>query len=111
MAEATGNLELKTPFGSVSSSGTTVFIVVALALMCGIALWEHYLRGQEHKEMDELIRAENAQTRVKMESLIFTNRLYLFLQKMPKGKEISWQDVPQEYWACMPQTLLDRTIR
>jgi hypothetical protein len=46
-----------------------------------------------------------------MEALICTNRLNLFFQTMPKGKEIAWQDVPQEYWPCMPKTLLDRTIR
>jgi hypothetical protein len=111
MAEPNGNIELKTGFGTIAATGTTVFVVVALALMCGIALWEHYQRRIEHENMTQLVREENALTRVKMDSLICTNRLNLFFQTMPKGKEIAWQDVPQEYWPCMPKNLLDRTIR
>ena len=111
MAEPNGNLELKTGFGTIAASGTTVFVVVALALFCGIALWEHYLRRVEHDNMSELVRVENEATRVKMESLVCTNRLNLFFQTLPKGKEITWQDVPQEYWSCIPKNLIDRTIR
>jgi hypothetical protein len=111
LAEPNGNIELKTGFGTIAATGTTVFVVVALALMCGIALWEHYQRRIEHESMSELVREENASTRVKMDSLICTNRLNLFFQTLPKGREISWQDVPQEYWSCLPKNLLDRTIR
>jgi hypothetical protein len=111
MAEPNGNLELKTGFGTIAATGTTVFVVVALALFTGVALWKNYEQHIEHLNLTQLVRDENALTRVKMEALICTNRLNLFFQTMPKGKEIAWQDVPQEYWPCMPKTLLDRTIR
>jgi hypothetical protein len=111
MAQSNGNLELKTGFGTIAASGATVFVVVALALMCGIALWEHYQRRIEHEDIAELIRTENKLTRTQMESLICTNRLNLFFQTLPKGKELTWQDVPQEYWVCIPRNLIERTIR
>lgn len=111
MTEPNGNLELKTGFGTLAATGTTVFVVVALSLLTGIALYEHMQRRIEHGEIDDLVRSENAITRIKMEALICTNRLNLYFQTIPKGDEISFQKIPQEFWECMPKNLLDRTIR
>jgi hypothetical protein len=111
MAEPNGKIELKTGFGSIAAAGTTVFVVVALSLLTGIALYEHWQRRVEHGELDELVRAENAATRVKMDAIICTNRLNLYFQTIPKGDEISFQKIPNEFWECMPKNLLDRTIR
>lgn len=89
------------------SAAATVFVVVAVSAFMIIAIWEHRERAEEHQRMFALIRAENESVRQKMDNVICTTKLNLFFQTLPKGEPIVWQNIPAEYWACLPKTLID----
>jgi len=95
------------------SAAGTVFIVVALSALTVMGIWEHENRNEEYRALDTLIRAENESVRIKMDAIICTSKLNLFSQTLPKGQIITWQDIPQEYWPCMPKNFIDerKTIR
>jgi hypothetical protein len=90
MAEPqTQSINIKTPFGEISAGGGIVFIVIALSALTGISIWEHYKRSQEHEE------------------ILCGLRLNSFLSTVEKG-EITWENVPAEYWGCLPSSLVYR---
>jgi hypothetical protein len=91
----------------VWSAAGTVFIVVAIAALTVMGIWEHENRQDEHRIVESLIRAENESVRQKMDVVICTGKLNLFFQTLPKGQPIKWQDIPNELWACMPKNLID----
>jgi len=89
------------------SAAGTVFIVVVLAALTTMGVWEHDSRKEEHRILESLIRAENESVRAKMDTLICTTKLNLFAQTLPKGQSISWQDIPREFWPCMPKSFIE----
>jgi hypothetical protein len=89
------------------SAAGTVFIVVVLAALTVMGIWEHDNRKEEHRIIDTLVRQENASVRAKMDQVICTSKLNLFFQTLPKGQVINWQDIPDEYWACMPKNFVE----
>jgi len=95
------------------SAAGTVFIVVVISALTAIAIWEHDNRQEEHQILETLIRTENESVRAKMDQVICTSKLNLFSQTLPKGQAIGWQDIPQEFWPCMPKNFIDerKTIR
>jgi hypothetical protein len=87
MAEPSGDgqrLTVKTAFGEISATGGVTFIVIALLLLTGVALWEHYKRRQEFERLE------------------CTMELNLFMQTIPRGTQLSWNEIPSEYWRCLP---------
>ncbi len=106
-----GSLEFKSRFGTIAAQGATVFVVVSLAILTGIALWEHGLRQEEHKEIQQTIRSEmeliRRQAQENIDALVCTSKLNLFFQTVQKGQSIGWKDIPSEYWPCMPRNLVD----
>jgi hypothetical protein len=95
------------------SAAGTVFIVVAISALTVMGIWEHDNRQEEHAALQALIRSESESVRAKMDAIICTSKLNLFSQTLPKGQAIGWQDIPQEYWPCMPKNFIDerKTIR
>jgi heme/copper-type cytochrome/quinol oxidase subunit 2 len=95
MATNEDQLEVKTGFGSIITHGTTVFIVVALAALTFVALWEHRQRSEEHDEIACLVK------------------LNLFMHTLPKDTPVTWRQIPQDYWPCLPRNIVDseKTIR
>jgi hypothetical protein len=90
MAEANGQkLSVKTGFGEISASGPVVMILVALAMLTGVALWEHYKRRTEFERLECAIN------------------LNLFLQTKPRG-EFHWNEIPTEYWKCLPSSFAQK---
>lgn len=89
------------------SAAGTVFVVIALSALSGTAVWEHQNRKEEHEMLESLVRTENESIRQKMDSMICTSKLNLFFQTLPKGQVISWQDIPNEYWPCMPKNFVE----
>jgi hypothetical protein len=43
-----------------------------------------------------------------MDAVICTSKLNLFFQTLPKGQVMSWQDIPDEYWPCMPKNFIEQ---
>jgi hypothetical protein len=95
------------------SAAGTVFIVVVMSALTVMGIWEHDNRKEEHEAIQALIRAENESVRIKMDTIICTGKLNLFAQTLPKGQAISWRDIPQELWICMPKNFIEerKTIR
>jgi hypothetical protein len=62
------SLKIKTAFGEISAGGSVVFIVIAMCVMAGAMLWEHYKRSNEHTEIECAVK------------------LNLFLQTQPRGE-------------------------
>jgi len=93
------------------SAAGTVFIVVVLSALTVMGIWEHNKREEEHRILESLIRAENESVRVKMDTLICTSKLNLFAQTLQKGQAVTWQDIPQEYWPCMPKRFIEEGKR
>lgn len=91
----------------VWSAAGTVFIVIGLSALTVMGVWEHDARKDEHHRVESLIRAENESVRQKMDQVICTGKLNLYFQTLPKGQQISWQDIPSELWACMPRNIID----
>jgi hypothetical protein len=89
MAEQQPEIRIKTAFGELSAGGGIVFIVIALAALTGVGLFEHWKRGKEHDE------------------ILCGIRLNAFLQTVPRGT-LTWEQVPQEYWSCLPSNLIFR---
>lgn len=83
----------------VWSAAGTVFIVVALAGLIAMGAWEHGKRSAEHEEIAHVIRLE-------MSQLVCTSRLNVFIQMQPKDTHLTLQDIPPEYWLCMPKSLV-----
>ena len=77
--------------------------------------WEHERRSEEHARMENIIHAEMTETRREFKQsidvLICTAKLNLFFRSLPPGHVITWQDVPSEYWSCMPPNLIDKKTR
>jgi sensor domain CHASE-containing protein len=92
------------------SAAATVFIVVMIGIFIVVAVWEHRARREEHEHIEQVIHADmeliRQQAQANIEALVCTSKLNLFFQTLPKGKEISWQDIPNEYWPCMPKNLV-----
>lgn len=84
-----------------------MFIVVVISALTVMGIWEHANRKEEHRALESLIRVENESVRIKMDAVICTSKLNLFSQTLPKGQAIGWQDIPQEYWSCMPKNFID----
>jgi hypothetical protein len=95
------------------SSAATVFVVVALAGLTVMGVWEHNQRSEEHNNITITVRNESASLKTKMEEVICTSRLNLLAQTLPKGQAIMWQDIPRELWPCMPRNFIDegRTLK
>jgi hypothetical protein len=89
------------------SAAGTVFIVVVMSALVVMGVWQHEQREEEHRVLEGLVRAENESVRLKMDAVICTTKLNLFFQTLPKGQVIRWQDIPQEYWACMPKNFIE----
>jgi hypothetical protein len=90
MAEPNGQkLSIKTGFGEITAGGTTVFIVIAMLVMAGAMLWEHYKRKGEHESIECAIN------------------LNLFLQTKPRG-DFNWHEIPTEYWRCLPSSIAQK---
>jgi len=89
------------------SAAGTVFIVVVLAALTVMGIWEHDSRKEEHRILEALVRNENESVRKRMDSVICTSKLNLFFQTLPKGQVINWQDIPDEYWSCMPKNFVE----
>ncbi len=106
-----GTLEVRTKLGTIAATGATVFIVVSLSLLTGIAIWEHAMRQKEHEIIETHIRSEmeliRKQQQENIAALVCSSKLNLFFQTIPKGKELNWSDIPSEYWGCMPRNLID----
>jgi hypothetical protein len=83
------SIKIKTAFGEVSAAGGIVIIVIALAIIAAMSVWEHYKRS---KEADEILCGI---------------RLNSFLYTLPKG-EVTFDRVPAEYWSCLPPTIVNR---
>ncbi len=81
------------------SSAATVFVVVALAGLTVMGAWEHGKRSAEHEEIAHVIRLE-------MQQLVCTSKLNVFIQMQPKEHMLTLQNIPSEYWLCMPRTLM-----
>ena len=77
--------------------------------------WEHDRRSTEHKQIIDTIHTEMELTRKTNEQnldvLICTAKLNLFFRALPQGQHVTWQDVPSEYWSCMPKNLIDERKR
>jgi len=71
-----------------------------------MGVWEHDTRKEEHRILEVLIRDENESLKEKMDLVICTGKLNLFALTLPKGQPIGWQDIPQEFWPCMPKNLI-----
>ena len=89
------------------SAAGTVFIVVVLAALTVMGIWEHDSRKEEHRIIEGLVRAENESVRQRMDAVICTSKLNLFFQTLPKGQPMSWQDIPSEFWPCMPKNFIE----
>ncbi len=89
------------------SAAATVFVVVAISAFMVIAIWEHHNRQVEHQVIEGIIRTENESVRQRMDAVICTTKLNLFLQTLPKGQPIVWQDIPAELWPCTPKTFIE----
>jgi hypothetical protein len=89
------------------SAAGTVFIVVVMSALTVMGIWEHDNRKEEHRVLEALVRAENEAVRVRMDAVICTTKLNLFFQTLPKGQVIRWQDIPSEYWSCMPKNFIE----
>jgi hypothetical protein len=83
-------IKIKTAFGEISAGGGIVFIVIALAGLTAMAAYEHYKRFHEHVH------------------ILCGIRLNAYLQTLPKGEEITWKEIPAEYWDCLPPTVINR---
>lgn len=93
---------------SIWSAAATVFIVVVCSLFILIAVWEHQNRKEEHEVLKNLVHQENDLVRQRMDAVICTSKLNLFFQTLPKGQVMSWQDIPDEYWPCMPKNFIEQ---
>ncbi len=93
------------------SAAATVFVVVALAVLTAVAAWEHRNRREEHEHIEETIHQDmkliREQAQANIDALVCTSKLNLFFQTLPKGSTITWQDIPNEYWPCMPKNLIE----
>lgn len=92
------------------SAAATVIVVVALSALTAVAAWEHDLRREEHRELEKLIREEMGFIREQQATNACTARLNLYFQALPKGREITWKDIPSEYWTCMPKNLIEQRL-
>lgn len=72
-----------------------------------MAVWQHNHREEEHQELEALVRKENASVREKMDAVICTSKLNLFFHTLPKGQVINLQDIPHEFWPCMPKNFIE----
>lgn len=81
------------------SAAATVFIVVALAALTVMGAWEHGKRSAEHEEIAQVIRIEMGQ-------LVCSSKLNIFIQMQPKDHALTLEEIPTEYWLCMPRTLI-----
>jgi sensor domain CHASE-containing protein len=92
------------------SAAATVFVVVALAAITVMGVWEHRNRQEEHQHIEDVVHADmeaiRAQQQANVNAIVCTSRLNLFFQTLPKGRDISWSDIPSEYWPCMPRNLV-----
>ena len=70
--------------------------------------WEHEKREQEHAQIEALINQNMKWILEQQQIGICTSKLSLFIQTMPKGITITWQDIPADYWPCMPKNLTDK---
>jgi hypothetical protein len=97
--------------GKIWSAAATVFVVIATSVFTMIAVWEHANRRQEHEIIIVRIRTEmeliRQQANENINALVCTSKLNLFFQTQPKGTQVTWQDIPSEYWPCMPKNLID----
>jgi len=90
MAEQQPEIRIKTAFGEISAGGGIVFIVIALAALTGMAAYEHFKRFHEHVH------------------ILCGIRLNAYLYTIPKGEDITLQQIPAEYWECLPHNVLNR---
>lgn len=92
MAEPNGNqrLTVKTAFGEISTSGGIVFLVISLTALTAVSIWEHYQRHIEHEALECAIK------------------LNTFLYTIPRGTTVTWEQIPTEYWPCLPPTIVNR---
>lgn len=101
----------------VWSAAGTVFIVVAISGLIGIAVYEHGQRQAEHERIEQVIHTDmeliRRQAQENIAALVCTSKLNLFFQTLPKGRQISWADIPAEYWPCLPRNLVEeqKTIK
>ncbi len=90
MATNEDQLEVKTGFGSIITHGTTVFVVLALAALTGMLLWEHRQRSEEHDLIDCRLK------------------LTLYLMQTSLEKPINWRQMPPDLYGCMPKFIYER---
>lgn len=81
------------------SAAGTVFIVVSMAILTTISVYEHRQRSFEHQELQHVIQLE-------MQQLVCTSKLNVFIQMQPKETQLRLEEIPSEYWLCMPRSLL-----
>jgi sensor domain CHASE-containing protein len=98
------------------SAAATVFVIVMIGVFVVVAVWEHRARREEHMHIEEVIHADmeaiRAQQEANVNAIVCTSRLNLFFQTLPKGRDITWNDIPAEYWPCMPKNLVEgRTLK
>jgi ABC-type spermidine/putrescine transport system permease subunit II len=93
--------------GNLWSAAASVFVAVAVGVFTMIAVWEHKQRSNEHEEIAHIIQIE-------MQQLVCTSKLNVFVAMQPKDMRLTLQDIPSEYWLCMPRSLLpepNKTVR
>ncbi len=81
------------------SAAASVVVVLAISVFTVTAIWEHRQRSAEHEEIAHVIRLE-------MQQLVCTSKLNVFIQMQPKDHMLTLQNIPSEYWLCMPRTLM-----
>lgn len=77
-----------------------VVITIAMSALAAVTIWENGNRKDEHERLEQVIHGE-------IQQLVCVSKLNLFFQTQTKSTPLSWQDIPSEYWPCMPKNLID----
>jgi hypothetical protein len=107
MAEANDTLEVKTALGTIAARGFNVAIFIGLVAVLWLTYDEHKMRSNEHDEIDVRIEAQTGKIVAEINLLTCYNRLNIYLHTVERGTSITWDKIPQEYWSCLPRSMVD----
>jgi hypothetical protein len=121
MAESDGDqLKVKGPFGiDLSAKGPSLIIILTVAAVIGVAMWEHYKRAVEAQRVIDsvnhqtevlvsTIQAENKWVRQVVEKVGCHVQFNTWIGRIPREAPIDWHSLPENLYDCIPESLTGR---